>query len=278
MAPEDMDKLKADFARDGYVMLRGVLSRTEIAALHADIDQLMAERGQPSAIVAPGAALTYPSVLKLVEHEKILPVVVNLLGYNIQLHLSMLNIKRPLEAAEGGAYDGGKVGAVKNNAINWHRDGPSPQFLRVPDFSVKVCFILSDLTEPDRGNTKVIPGSHRDPDYQPPRPAADVPLPEEVQICGAPGDAMVFSQNLWHGATYNLSQIERRLAFVAYSACWMRPADYSVAPPELLATASPHLRQLLGDVGGQPYHHYMDGNLPLKDLWMGAEPTSAYAV
>jgi ectoine hydroxylase-related dioxygenase (phytanoyl-CoA dioxygenase family) len=140
-----------------------------------------------------------------------------------------------------------------------------------------VCFILSDLTQPDRGNTKVIPGSHRDPDYRPPHGDTDLPLPEEVQICGAPGDVMIFTQNLWHGATYNLSQIERRLAFVAYSACWMRPTDYERAPEALLKTASPHLRQLLGDVGPAPYHHYMPENLPLKDLWLGEEPVDAYA-
>jgi ectoine hydroxylase-related dioxygenase (phytanoyl-CoA dioxygenase family) len=278
MEREAIDQLKSAFARDGFVILRNILRSEDIAALHADIDSLMAEKGHPSALSSFGAAMTYPNVLKLVEHDQVLPVVVNLLGYNLQLHLSSLSVKRPVEQAEGSPFEGGKI-QIGNNAgsLNWHRDGPSPQFPFVQDVSVKVCFILSDLTEPDRGNTKVLPGSHRDRTFRPPHGDASRPLPGEVQICGAPGDVMIFAQNLWHGAGYNLSTVERRLAFIGYSACWMRPVDYQTAPALLLDGASPNLRQLLGDVGPTSFHHYMPENMPLKDLWLGEEPVNCYA-
>lgn len=275
---ETIEQLKSAFARDGFVMLRDILSREDIAALHADIDSLMEDKGHPSALSAFGAAMTYPNVLKLVEHARVLPVVVNLLGYNLQLHLSSLNVKRPVEQVDGSSFRGGKIRLGANSSsINWHRDGPSPQFPYVQDLSVKVCFILSDLTEPDRGNTKVLPGSHRDRAFRPPHGDASRSLPGEVQICGAPGDVMIFTQNLWHSASYNLSSIERRLAFVGYSACWMRPVDYETAPETLLDGASQNLRQLLGDVGPTSVHHYMPENMPLKDLWLGEDPVSCYA-
>jgi ectoine hydroxylase-related dioxygenase (phytanoyl-CoA dioxygenase family) len=237
----------------------------------------MADKGQPEALSQFGAAFDYPGVLRLAEHPRVLPLAVNLLGYNLQLHLSSLNVKRPIARGQGSAYDGGQVRGANNASINWHRDGPSPQFPRVGDHSIKFCFILSDLTQPGRGNTKVIPGSHRDPAYRPPHADAGEPVPGEVQICGAPGDVMVFSQNLWHAATFNRSAIERRLAFVGYSACWMRPVDYSVAPAHLLEAASPHLRQLLGNVGPASYNHYMDADLPLKALWLGEDAVDCYA-
>jgi hypothetical protein len=273
-----IEQTKRTFERDGFVMLRDVLSGEDIDGLNADIDSLLEEKGYPDALSSFGAALAYPNVLKLAEHERVLPVVVNLLGYNLQLHLSSLNVKRPLAQAAGTRFQGGKIQAGKNSgSIDWHRDGPSPQFPYVQDFSVKVCFILSDLSEPDRGNTKVFPGSHRDPAFRPPVGDASQPLPREVQICGAPGDVLIFTQNLWHSATFNLSPIERRLAFIGYSACWMRPVDYQSVPEALLEGASPNLRQLLGYVGPTSYHHYMPDELPLKAFWQGADPVSCYA-
>ena len=278
MSQETIEQLKSVFARDGFVMLRNVLAGEEITALHADIDTLLEEKGHPIALSSFGAAMRFPSVLKLAEHERVLPVVVNLLGYNLQLHLSSLNVKRPVGQVDGASYKGGKITSGANaSSIDWHRDGPSPQFPFVHDFSIKVCFILSDLTEPDRGNTKVLPGSHRDSAYRPTHGEAHLPVPGEVQICGAPGDVMIFTQNLWHSASYNLSQIERRLAFVGYSACWLRPVDYETVPTHLMERASPYLRQLLGDVGPTSFHHYMPENLPLKALWQGEEAVSAYA-
>ena len=278
VTPELIEQTKRTFERDGFVMLRGVLSADEIAALHSDIDALLAEKGQPDALSSFGAALTFPNVLRLAEHESVLPVVVNLLGYNLQLHLSSLNVKKPMQQAVGAHFQGGRIDSGKTSGgIDWHRDGPSPQFPYVHDYSVKVCFILSDLSEPGRGNTKVIPGSHRDPAFRPPSGDASQPLPGEVQICGAPGDVMIFAQNLWHSATFNLSPIERRLAFIGYSACWMRPVDYATIPEAMLEAASPVMRQLLGDVGPSTFHHYMAGEMPLKALWLGDEPVSCYA-
>lgn len=274
----EMDGLKADFARDGFVILRNVLAPESIAALNADMDRIMADEGQPNAHTVFNAAMQFPSVMKLLENETILPIVVNLLGFNLQLHVSTLSIKRPLEKVDDTTFRGGKIPTGATSAsLNWHRDGPSPQFPHVQDFSVKVCYILSDLTVPDRGNTKVIPGSHRAPDYRPAQGDSNVPLPDEFQICGAPGDAFIFTQNLWHGASFNLSDVERRLAFIGYGACWTRPIDYKTVPPEIMEGASPMLRQLLGDVGPASFNHYMPESMPLKELWQGAEPVSSYA-
>lgn len=274
----EMDRVKADFARDGFVIVRNALTPEAVRALNADMDQVMADEGQPNATTVFNAAMKFPNVMKLLENDKILPIVVNQLGYNLQLHVSTLSIKRPLEKVGGTQFRGGKIPAGNSSAsLNWHRDGPSPQFPNVQDFSVKVCYILSDLTQPDRGNTKVIPGSHRQPDYRPLQGDSNVPLPDEMQICGAPGDAFIFTQNLWHGASFNMSDVERRLAFIGYGACWSRPLDYESVPPELMEDASPILRQLLGEVGPATFNHYMPDSMPLKALWQGEEPVSSYA-
>jgi Phytanoyl-CoA dioxygenase (PhyH) len=273
-----IEPAKQVFERDGFVMLRNVLTPEDLTGLHADIDELLEEKGNPDALSSFGAALAYPNVMRLAEHARVLPLVVNLLGFNLQLHLSSLNVKKPVEQANGDRFQGGKFDAGKaSGGIDWHRDGPSPQFPYVHDYSVKVCFIVSDLSEPGRGNTKVVPGSHRDPAFRPRHGDASRPLAGEVEICGAPGDVMIFAQNLWHSATFNHSPIERRLAFIGYSACWMRPVDYATVPAALLEGASPNLRQLLGDIGPTTFHHYMGADMPLQSLWLGEEPVSCYA-
>src|SRR4051794_31125480 len=104
-----IDEVKQAFARDGYVVLPGVLDAQAIAELNADIDLLMAEKGFPEAHTEFAAAFRFPSVMKLVENERVLPAVVNLLGYNLQLHISSLSIKRPMAAADGSNFAGGKI-------------------------------------------------------------------------------------------------------------------------------------------------------------------------
>lgn len=271
--------IKAEFDRNGYAVIRNALPAGTVADLNRLIDQILEDEGQPNAITVFNAAMKHDLVLRLVEHEAILPIVVNLLGFNLQLHASTINVKRPFqEVRDEERFTGGKLpGGNTAASLNWHRDGPAPQFPWVQDFSLKVGYILSDLSAPDRGNTKVIPGSHRRRDYRPEQGDSNVEVPGETQICGSPGDAFVFTQNLWHGASFNRSPIERRMIFIGYGACWTRPLDYETVPPELLENASPDLRQLLGQVGPLIFHHYMPEFTPLETYWRGEAPVRSYA-
>ena len=137
--------------------------------------------------------------------------------------------------------------------------------------------MLSDLSEPDRGNTKVVPGSHLRPDFAPESGEPDQPVPGEIQVLASPGDAYAFTQNLWHAAPTNASAIERRVVFIGYSACWARPLDYDNPPDHALSGSSPIMRQLLGQVGPSTLHYFMPDSMPLSQYWRGGDVVHSYA-
>ncbi|NBD24740.1 phytanoyl-CoA dioxygenase family protein [Paenibacillus glycinis] len=265
----DMPELVRQFQRDGYLILRDVLTEERVARLNLAVDELLA--GEPEALSYNwyNSVERHPEIAGLIDEPALLPLMVNLLGYNIQLHISHLTVRKP---------NPDDLRTASQSFINWHQDGPHPQFPRIhglaSTYYVKACYILSDMSEPDRGNTKIIPGSHLKADFTPVQTSVDVPVEGELQVCGKPGDVFIFPQNLWHAGAPNRSGFTRRQLFVGYSPIWMRPIDYHRASERMLEGASPIRRQLLGDISGNCFHYYVpaDAMVPLKSLWLGAGP------
>ena len=262
----DIPTLARQFEQDGYLLLRDVLSAAQVEELNAAVDRIVADEPEALAYNIYNSVEKDPSILGLIDHPYILPLMVNLLGYNIQLHISHLTVRKPNP-------DGAKT--ATSSFINWHQDGPHPMFPKIggltATYYIKVCYILSDMSEPNRGNTKVIPGSHLIPHFKPVQTDVNVPLEGEVQVCGKPGDAFIFAQNLWHAGSPNRSSsFDRRQLFIGYSPIWIRPIDYHVASPKLLAGADPVRRQLLGDISDNCFNYYVPkpDMVPLKQLWL----------
>lgn len=271
----DIPALVKQFEEEGYLLLRNALSQAKVDELNAAIDRIIAEEPESLAYNVYNSVERDPAILSLIDHPSLLPLIVNLMGYNIQLHISHLTIRKP---------NPNDVKTATNSFINWHQDGPHPNFPKIggltAQYYVKICYILSDMSEPDRGNTKIIPGSHRMPGFRPVQTDVDVPLEGEVAICGKPGDVFIFPQNLWHAGSHNRSAYTRRQLFIGYSPLWMRPIDYHKASPALLEGADPIRRQLLGDISDNCFKYYVpeESMLPLKTLWLGESAgQNAYA-
>lgn len=271
----DTPSLVKQFEQEGYLLLRNVLSETQVKELNAAVDRIVAEEPEALAYNVYNSVERDPAILSLIDHPRLLPLMVNLMGYNIQLHISHLTVRKP---------NPNDVQTATSSFINWHQDGPHPQFPKIgglaSTYYIKICYILSDMSEPDRGNTKVIPGSHLIPDFKPVQTDVNVPLEGELQICGKPGDAFIFAQNLWHAGSPNRSSgHERRQLFIGYSPIWIRPIDYHVASPALLEGADPIRRQLLGDISSNYFKYYVPDQdmVPLKKFWLGGgEAGSVY--
>jgi ectoine hydroxylase-related dioxygenase (phytanoyl-CoA dioxygenase family) len=270
----------AQMDRDGWLLLRNVLSPDRVAAINAAVDEVIAQEPGAVAYNIFRAVERHPLIADLMEEPSPLALVVNHLGYNLQLHSSVLSVRRPVSGGGGVNFEGkGRSGGGRHVSLNWHRDGPAPQFPRVETYSAKVCFILSDMSEPGRGNTKVIPGSHLRPDFRPDLGDPRRNVEGEIEVCGAPGDAFLFTQNIWHAAAPNESGVERRLIFIGYSAFWARPVDRDGPMPSLLPGATPIRRQLVGDIGESPTSRYVptDELMPLSRYWRGPPPVQSYA-
>lgn len=264
-APLEITELMNRFNEQGYLILPDVLSQDKVDRLNAAIDEVIAEEQETLAYNIYNSVSRHPEIASLIDHEAILPLIVNLLGHNIQLHISHLTVRKP---------NPNDVITATHSFIDWHQDGPHPQFPVIAGLTatyyIKVCYILSDMSQPNRGNTKVIPGSHKKP-YNPNHKDVRLQLDGEVQVCGKPGDVFIFAQNLWHAGSSNQSEFTRKQLFLGYSPIWMRPIDYHQADESLLKDADPIRRQLLGQISDNKFKYYVpeDSMVPLKSMLIG---------
>jgi ectoine hydroxylase-related dioxygenase (phytanoyl-CoA dioxygenase family) len=269
----NIPELMKQFNEQGYLLLRNAISQEKVDRLNSAIDEVVAGEPETLAHNIYNSVQRHEEIASLIDEPTLLPLVVNLLGYNIQLHISHLTIRKPNPQ---------NANTETHSFINWHQDGPHPQFPRIdgitPLYYIKTCYILSDMSEPNRGNTKIIPGSHNRP-YQPDTKNVTDELPGEMQVCGKPGDVFVFAQNLWHAGAPNHSSFTRRQLFLGYSPIWMRPIDYWAASDEMLKAASPIRKQLLGIIDDNPFKNYvpLDSMVPLKQMFLGDAGKGGYA-
>lgn len=268
----DYQSLISKFQEQGYLLLRNVLSQEKVKRLNGGIDEILLEEEESLAYNVYNSVARHPEIANLIDEPTILPLIVNLLGHNIQLHISHLTVRKPNPNNEK---------TKTNSFIDWHQDGPHPSFPKIngltSTYYIKACYILSDMSEPDRGNTKIIPKSHNRP-YNPNNTNVNEMIEEEVQVCGYPGDVFIFPQNIWHAGAPNNSEFIRRQVFMGYSPIWMRPIDYHVAPDHLLKDASPIRKQLLGGIDDNPFKYYVpdDSMVPLKSLFNGSVGEGVY--
>ena len=101
---------KFDWKKNGYILLRNVLSRKEIENLTTVIDQMYEEYLQQSD-VSPNSEFDRRNVMeendlfiKLMDHTKKFPVVLELMGHYILLSMSEVIIARFLNRGLGMAH------------------------------------------------------------------------------------------------------------------------------------------------------------------------------
>ena len=258
---------REEFERNGYLVVRGALSAGEVEFYAGELDRVYRAE-QAAGRVAPGAAMhkmsavaACPAMVRLIDHPNTFPLVWSVLGWNIHIYHSHLDVHPPIRSPKPYRFEWHQDGGRQNREIE-----TSPR----PRLSVKIAYWLSDVSVPGRGNFKVVPGSHvRNRIEGPPRRDVQWPEPEgAVEVCADPGDAVFFDRRLWHTRTDNYSEVTRKGVFFAYSHRWSFGRDENAG---LLASpAGNHLtpirRQLLcaelaapGQVpGDHQWGHYPD--------------------
>jgi ectoine hydroxylase-related dioxygenase (phytanoyl-CoA dioxygenase family) len=242
MTPEQA----AFFDENGYLIIPDALDRPMLERVTAAVDRIF-ERGRreeglnrAGAYEKRNAVVLDDAFLDLLDWPATVPLVPQVLNWDIQLDTSHIIVRPPQPPGTPETF----------KAIGWHRDGgiatheiPEP----LPRLRVKICYVLSDLSEPGRGNTRFIPGSHKRIG-PPPRSEGGVDPDGAIEILARPGDAILFENRIYHAVGPNLSDITRKTIFMGYSYRWLKALDYVVQPPELMAKVEPgSIRwQLLG--------------------------------
>jgi ectoine hydroxylase len=256
------EQQRREFDEQGFFLIEDFFTPAELQRLLDAIDEV-AERVRavkglkPEDPFALRNALTHhEAFLDLIDHPRMLPLVVDAIGWNIQVRTTHLDYRPPyppgMVPGELGTGKGEDHAAGYKNVV-WHPDLAGPYLFEAPSLDgllpfmeIKVGYYLSDMTQPNSGALAVVPGSHRrkprelrDMDYR-------VPMDQVRELNVRPGTALVWRTAVWHTVTPNLSNIVRKVFYVGYHYRWLRPTDYLQQDPALIARSSPIRRQLLG--------------------------------
>lgn len=257
---------KSFFEENGYLIVKGALNPEQIGYWTRVVDEMdAAHRAARSLqndvfVEIRNAVAKEPRLLELLDYPAAFPLVAELMGPAIQLNTSHVMVRPPQPAGTAATF----------KAIDWHRDGCAEVAAvhgTFPWIYTKIGYFLTDLTQPGRGNLRLIPGSHKRSDPPARQPGAIDP-DGAIEVLTEPGDAVLFQQRTWHAVGPNFSTITRKNIYVGYSYRWVKPLDYLAQSAELLAQATPIQRQLLGEYTSEmTYWLPKDEEVPLK-AWM----------
>jgi ectoine hydroxylase len=255
------DAQRDHFDQQGYLVVPDVLDEEMLARLLRASDRVdQVERGksglEAQALMSKFRTIVEDDVfLELLDWPQILPLVWDILGWNVQHYISHLIYYPPEPGQSPDLKPGG-----------WHQDGgrPVPEMERPqPRLSLKVAFWLSDISRPENGGIRIIPGSHK---WDRPPDLSD--RDDILQLQVAAGTAVLFDRRMWHARGHNSSEITRKVLFLGYSYRWLRGLDYNIMPDEILQKCDPIRRQLLGDgVDVKGWWQPTDADVPLKS-WL----------
>ena len=263
--PVPQDQIR-QFDEEGYLVVRNVLDEASIATLLEASDRLIASDIQTSRQSNPtglydgfrNSIALDDAYIPLMTHPKILPLVIHLLGSNLQLMTSHLIYKYPNPPGT----------PEHHRAPGWHRDYLQAMMAlghySIPRIELKCAYYFTDLSRPKSGNTMVVPGSNQ--------ATAPLAVPEDGDPDGAiepllnPGDCLLFENRTWHAGAVNLSDHIRKGIMVGFGYRWVMPMDFRRQDPAFVEKLSPLERFLVGEQYDDVVNFQPDGGAnPLAD-------------
>lgn len=232
------DEQKFLFDLEGYLVLPGVLSAAECDALSARADAVWPVQESDGPFRrAEDVTRWGPEFLELMDHPKLLPVLIELIGSRLRIDHDYCIFMAP--GASGQDIHGGPR-RIETDHWYYYSDGIMRNGLTVATFA------LTDAAEGD-GGFVCVPGSHKTNFMQhlPEAVRRQEVLPHYVRNPPlSKGDVLIFTEALMHGTRAWQGAHERRALFYKYSpphSTWrIAPYDLSRYPE-----ATPQQRRLM---------------------------------
>lgn len=260
---------RATFESDGFLVVENALDDTMIARLTEVVDRVEArqrnDENRGKLLSVTNVIQEDDALVELVSWPTTIPKVWGILGWNIFLYHSHLDMT-PTENA-----------TAQNWSVAWHQDS-----MRVndeiesdprPRLSLKVGFYLTDLTEPNGGNTLIVPGSQLENRLDCPQDGQSSPAGAEP-LCVPAGSAIILDRRTWHSRSANTSDRPRKVVWLGYSYRWMKAKD-EMTVEHLYPQLPPIQRQLLGDGTANSTYDPQDEHVPLRAWLAEHDPTAA---
>jgi ectoine hydroxylase len=254
--PLTADQLRS-YDRDGYLLIPDLLTGADVVHLLAEVHrmaddphaatrpQTITERGSDVVRSIFAVHQSNKMFAKLAAHPRLAGVAQQILGDEVYIHQSRVNIKPGFH---------GKEFYWHSDFETWHtEDGMSAMR------ALSVAVALTDNTE-HNGPLMVMPGSHRayvscvgetpEQNYRTSLQAQQIGTPDPDNLTllaerhgivapkGAAGSAIFFDSNLMHGSNSNITPFPRTNAFLVYNAVTNALGEPFAAPclrPEFIA-------------------------------------------
>jgi ectoine hydroxylase-related dioxygenase (phytanoyl-CoA dioxygenase family) len=260
------------FNKNGYLVVENALGDDMTARLIDVVDRVDARERtaeqQGKLVSVTNIVPEDEALIDLVDWPATFPKVWGILGWNIYLYHSHLDVT-PSENAE-----------AQNWNVAWHQDS-----MRVndeiegdprPRLSLKIGYYLTDVSEPGRGNTLIVPGSHLLNELDCPQDGRSSPEGAEP-VCVPAGSAVLIDRRIWHSRSANTSGMTRKVVWYGYSYRWLRPKD-EMTVAHLYPRLDPIRRQLLGDgLSANGVYDPTEGDVPLRGWLEEHDPAAAGA-
>ena len=246
---------------EGYLILRGALSKDEVAFFNEELDRVRAVPGyEPirgdnmpighygwlphAASLDSGGFMDRRDLLpygkhfvELVDRPNVFDLVVDIMGPYITLSMSQAIVRAASDKFPGYTHtDGGE--ALRRIRVEDN----------CPPLALKALYFLTDTPEKNMGNLTIFPGSHK---RQIPYTAETPVNPYSdgaVQLIAEAGDCVLFPHAMWHGPCRNQSDQPRKTLLYNYCQLFMRQYDFQVTS-NIAEWCTPRQRRLLGDLG-----------------------------
>ena len=235
---------REQWAIDGFLIMKGVLSRTQIKRFSSEVDRLHRKYVVRNPDVQNSSGLDRRNILpespifhELIDHPATFQTVLDLMGPHIQLSMAEAIMRPPDPDFKGYIHtDGGQaLRHIRVSETSW-------------PIQLKIQYFLTDVSRQNMGNFTRFPGSHLRP-----YPEGDAPInahtPGAVQVCANAGDAAIFPHSLWHGVSPNKSRRARKTLIYGYGQLCFRTFDFDGHSEEVMKQCTPRQRRLLGDLG-----------------------------
>ena len=235
------------FDQNGYLIIRNALDENAISTLIEAGDRLihsnqtkLRQKGGDRYDSFRNSITLDDAFIHLIDWPEILPIVLQLLGANLQIMTSHLIYKYPDPSNFPDTH----------RHPGWHRD--YLQATRdmgnaaIPRLLVKCAYYLTDLREPKRGATMVAAGSnHLEGNLNLPKGRVDPPTAVEPSLKA--GDCLIFENRTFHAGAIHRGTSVRKAIMIGYGYRWVVPMDFVTQATDFVDKLTPLQRYLVGE-------------------------------